>query len=115
MNSSNSTSFHHSFLGTKKAVNLSFNHKNKETADKLLLERQNVEVLIRKFNVKNAEVAALTEATQTQIDGVQRANAAVTGADYSQFSHEEKMQAGLLVNMTLTLAQMINKELELDD
>ena len=84
-------------------------------ADKLLLERQNVEVLIRKFNVKNAEVAALTEATQTQIDGVQRANAAVTGADYSQFSHEEKMQAGLLVNMTLTLAQMINKELELDD
>lgn len=91
------------------------NHKNKETADKLLLERQNVEVLIRKFNVKNAEVAALTEATQTQIDGVQRANAAVTGADYSQFSHEEKMQAGLLVNMTLTLAQMINKELELDD
>lgn len=92
-----------------------YNHKNKETADKLLLERQNVEVLIRKFNVKNAEVAALTEATQTQIDGVQRANAAVTGADYSQFSHEEKMQAGLLVNMTLTLAQMINKELELDD
>lgn len=91
------------------------NHKNKETADKLLLERQNVEVLIRKFNAKNAEVAALTEATQTQIDGVQRANAAVTGADYSQFSHEEKMQAGLLVNMTLTLAQMINKELELDD
>ena len=91
------------------------NHKNKETADKLLLERQNVEVLIRKFNVKNAEVAALTEATQTQIDGVQRANAAVTGADYSQFSHEEKMQAGLLVNMTLTLAQMINKELELHD
>lgn len=67
------------------------NHKNKETADKLLLERQNVEVLIRKFNAKNAEVAALTEATQTQIDGVQRANAAVTGADYSQFSHEEKM------------------------
>ena len=46
------------------------NHKNKETADKLLLERQNVEVLIRKFNAKNAEVAALTEATQTQIDGV---------------------------------------------
>lgn len=91
------------------------NHKNKETADKLLLERQNVEVLIRKFNAKNAEVAALTEATQTQIDGVQRANAAVTGSDYSQFSHEEKMQAGLLVNMTLTLAQMINKELELDD
>lgn len=94
---------------------ISINHKNKETADKLLLERQNVEVLIRKFNAKNAEVAALTEATQTQIDGVQRANAAVTGADYSQFSHEEKMQAGLLVNMTLTLAQMINKELELDD
>lgn len=98
-----------------KAVEDYNNHKNKETADKLLLERQNVEVLIRKFNVKNAEVAALTEATQTQIDGVQRANAAVTGADYSQFSHEEKMQAGLLVNMTLTLAQMINKELELDD
>lgn len=58
---------------------------------------------------------ALTETTQTQIDGVERANAAVTGTDYRQFTRDEKLQAGLLVNMTLTLAQMINKELDLND
>lgn len=91
------------------------NHKNKETADKLLGERQNVEKMIRKFNAKSAEIVALTETTQTQIDGVERANAAVTGTDYRQFTRDEKLQAGLLVNMTLTLAQMINKELDLND
>ena len=37
------------------------------------------------------------------------------GSDYSQFSKDEKIQAGLLVNSTLTLAQLINKELKLVD
>lgn len=90
-------------------------NKNKETADKLVGERRNVEEMIRRFNTMNAEVEALTDATQTQIDGVERANAAVTGTDYHLFSKDEKAQAGLLVNVTLTLARLINKELKLDD
>lgn len=70
--------------------------------------------MIRRFNAMNAEVGALIETTRTQVDGVERANAAVTGTDYSLFTRDERLQAGLLVNATLTLAQLINRELSLD-
>lgn len=90
-------------------------YKNKETAKKLIVERKNLEKIIRKFNTKNAEVKALMETTNTQITGVAKAEKALIGSDYSKFSKEEKIQAGLLVNSTLTLAQLINKELKLDD
>ncbi|MFV0362905.1 MAG: hypothetical protein ACK5LL_07435 [Suipraeoptans sp.] len=90
-------------------------HKNKETADKLIVERENLEKIIRKFNTMNSEVKALVETTNTQITGVTKAEKALIGSDYSQFFKDEKIQAGLLVNSTLTLAQLINKELKLDD
>ncbi|WP_270337708.1 hypothetical protein [Streptococcus infantarius] len=90
-------------------------HKNKETANKLIVERENLEKIIRKFNTMNSEVKALVETTNTQITGVTKAEKDLIGSDYSQFSKDEKIQAGLLVNSTLTLAQLINKELKLDD
>lgn len=91
------------------------NNKNKETANKLITERNNLEIIIRKFNNMNAEVKALIETTSTQITSISNTQKALTGSDYSQFSKEQKMQAGLLVNTTLTLAQLINKELKLND
>lgn len=90
-------------------------YKNKETANKLIVERENLEKIIRKFNTMNSEVKALVETTNTQIIGVTKAEKALIRSDYSQFSKDEKIQAGLLVNSTLTLAQLINKELKLDD
>ena len=90
-------------------------HKNKKTANKLITERENLEKIIRKFNNMNSKVTALVETTRTQIVGVSKAEKALIGSDYSQFSKDEKMQAGLLVNSTLTLAQLINKELKLND
>lgn len=90
-------------------------YKNKDTAKKLVLERENLEKIIRKFNTMNAEVKALIETTGTQIAGVVKAEKALIGSDYSQFSKDEKIQAGLLVNSTLTLAQLVNKELKLND
>lgn len=90
-------------------------HKNKETVNKLIVEGENLEKIIRKFNTMNSEVKALVETTNTQITGVTKAENALIGSDYSQFSKDEKIQAGLLVNSTLTLAQLINKELKLDD
>ena len=90
-------------------------HKNKETANKLIVERENLEKIIRKFNTMNSEVKALVETTNTQITGVIKAEKDLIGSDYSQFSKDEKIQAGLLVNSTLTLAQLIDKELKLDD
>ena len=94
---------------------LNASHKNKETANKLIVERENLEKIIRKFNTMNSEVKALVETTNTQITGVIKAEKDLIGSDYSQFSKDEKIQAGLLVNSTLTLAQLINKELKLDD
>lgn len=90
-------------------------YKNKEAAKKLIVERENLEKIIRKFNTMNSEVKALVETTKTQIIGVTKGEKALVGSDYSQFSKEEKIQAGLLVNSTLTLVQLINKELKLDD
>lgn len=90
-------------------------HKNKDTAQKLMTDRKKVEKTIRKFNNMNAEVEALTKSTRAQIDGVSEAQKAVTGNDYSHFSKDEKLQAGLLVNSTLTLAQLVNKEIKLND
>ncbi|MBI0906916.1 hypothetical protein [Streptococcus uberis] len=90
-------------------------HKNKGTANKLIVERENLEKIIRKFNTMNSEIKALVETTNTQITGVTKAEKDLIGSDYSQFSKDEKIQAGLLVNSTLTLAQLINKELKLDD
>lgn len=91
------------------------NHKNKEIANKLIGERENVEKIIRKFNFMNSEVEELVKTTNAQVIGVINAEKALIGNDYSQFSKDEKMQAGLLVNLTLTLAQLINRELKLDD
>lgn len=88
--------------------------KNKKTVNKLIAERENLENVIRKFNNMNSEVKALVETTSTQIIGVSKAEQALIGRDYSQFSKDEKLQAGLLVNSTLTLAQLINKELKLN-
>jgi hypothetical protein len=89
-------------------------HKNKKTANKLVAEKENLEKVIRKFNNMNAKVKALIGTTKTQVAGVSIAEKALIGLDYSQFSNDEKIQAGLLVNSTLTLAQLINKEIKLD-
>lgn len=88
--------------------------KNKQTANELLVERENIEKIIRKFSRMNHEVKALFKTTKNQISGVTETYRALNGSDYNQFSKEEKLQAGLLVNSTLTLAQLINKELKLD-
>lgn len=90
-------------------------HKNKETAEKLINEKENLEAIIRKFNAKNVEIKALIDTTVTQINGVIKAEKELVGDDYSLFTEEEKLKAAILVNSTLSLAQLINKELKLND
>lgn len=90
-------------------------HKNKETADNLVLERENIEKIIRRFNSMNFEINALKAVTTRQTSGVISVKHTLKGTDYKQFTKEEKFQAGLLVNSTLTLSKLINKELKLDE
>lgn len=89
--------------------------KNRKTAEKLVGERKKLETITRNFNTKNAEVEALFETTELQIDGVEKSIKALTGRDYRKLTKEEKLQAGMLVNNALTLAQLVNKELNLND
>lgn len=90
-------------------------HKNEKTAKAASEERLNVEQAIRKFNSMNAEIKALINITHRQMKGVYDLNKQLKKDDYNMLSDNEKIQAGILVNSTLTLAELINKEVKLDD
>lgn len=90
-------------------------NKNKEMAAQLISERQNLEVILRKFEGKTYEANSLAKVTQTQQNSLQILNKQIVKTDYSTFNEEEKLQAGVLVNSAYALAELINKELSLDD
>lgn len=90
-------------------------HKNEKTAKVAAEERINVERVIRKFNRMNAEINSLIDVTHSQMKGVYDLNKILKKNDYNKLTDEEKLQAGVLVNSTLTLAELINKEVKLDD
>ena len=57
----------------------------------------------------------MAKVTQTQQNSLQILNKQIVKTDYSTFNEEEKLQAGVLVNSAYALAELINKELSLDD
>lgn len=96
------------------ASGLYASNKNKETARSLNADRRHIEKTIRKVNNMNVEVNELLGVTRTQVNGVIKAEKELLGNDFKKFSSDQKAQAGMLVNSTLSLAQLINKELNLD-
>lgn len=96
------------------ASGLYASNKNKETARSLNADRRHIEKIIRKVNNMNVEVNELLGVTRTQVNGVIKAEKELLGNDFKKFSSDQKAQAGMLVNSTLSLAQLINKELNLD-
>lgn len=90
-------------------------HKNKVEAEKLVTERVNVENMIRKFEIMINQVIYTIEETMIQMKGVSAVEKQLVGDDYNLFTSDEKMKAGILVNSTLGLVQLINKELDRDD
>lgn len=91
------------------------NHKNEKAAKAAAEERLNLEKAIQVFNGFNAEVNALINITHKQMKCVYDINKQLKQSDYNTLSNNEKIQAGVLVNSTLTLAELINKEVNLDD
>ncbi|MFD1433201.1 hypothetical protein [Lacticaseibacillus yichunensis] len=89
--------------------------KNKSEAGKLVAQRLDLEKASVNIARLIEEVADLNVVTERQRTAVREANKAVTGTDYASFTHDEKAQAGLLVNATLTLAQLVNKEMALHE
>lgn len=89
-------------------------NKNKKAAEEADSERRNIEVVTRKFKNMNTEIRHLRETTITQSNGITEILKEIPGNNYSQLTGDEKLKLGTLVNTTLTLAQLINKELKLD-
>ena len=91
------------------------NRKNEEVAKEAIEEQKKVELLARQLKEKVIEVTELIELTEKQTEGIYLANLSLTGMDYSLFTDDEKYQAGALVNSTLSLTAMVNKEIRINE
>ena len=91
------------------------NRKNEEVAKEAIEEQKKVELLARQLKEKVIEVTELIELTGKQTEGIYLANLSLTGMDYSLFTDDEKYQAGALVNSTLSLTAMVNKEIRINE
>ncbi|WP_062078786.1 hypothetical protein [Demequina globuliformis] len=88
--------------------------KNKRAASDADVQRKEIEEAIRRFDRVDAEIHALTELTDTQVQKISSLKRRVPTADYVAFSDEEKALAAALVNGNLTLAQLVNREITVD-
>ena len=91
------------------------NRNNEEAAKEAMEEQKKVELLARQLKEKVIEVTELIELTEKQTEGIYLANLSLTGMDYSLFTEDEKYQAGALVNSTLSLTAMVNKEIRINE
>lgn len=91
------------------------NRKNEEVAKEAIEEQKKIELLARQLKEKVIEVTELIELTEKQTEGIYLANLSLTGMDYSLFTEDEKYQAGALVNSTLSLTAMVNKEIRINE
>lgn len=87
--------------------------KNKETSEKIAKEKIELEEVIRRYENMIQEIKQLIEITERQANEIEQLNKLVKGSDYLSFTDEEKKQAGFLVNSTLTLSKIINKEVDM--
>ena len=91
------------------------NKKNEEVAKEALDEQKKIELLIRQTEKSIIDITELINLIEKQTEGIYLANLSLIGIDYSIFTEEEKYQAGSLVNSTLSLTEMINKEIKVND
>lgn len=91
-------------------VGVAASKKNKQAANEADAQRKEIEEAIRRFDRVNAEIEALKELTETQMEKVSALKGRVPSTDYVSFTDDEKKLAAALVNANLTLAQLINRE-----
>lgn len=91
------------------------NFKNDEAIKEATEQRKKVEFLIKSTQKSNEEIKKMIEFTKKQILELSELNKNFTGNDYSLFTDNEKYLAGILVNSTLSLAQLVNKEIVVDE
>lgn len=95
-------------------VGVAASKKNKQAANEADTQRKEIEEAIRRFDRVNAEIEALKELTETQVGKVSALQGQVPSIDYVSFTDDEKKLAAALVNANLTLAQLINREIDVN-
>lgn len=95
-------------------VGVAASKKNKQAANEADTQRKEIEEAIRRFDRVNAEIEALKELTETQVGKVSALQDQVPSIDYVSFTDDEKKLAAALVNANLTLAQLINREIDVN-
>lgn len=95
-------------------VGVAASKKNKQAANEADAQRKEIEQAIRRFDRVNAEVEALKELTETQVGKVSALKGRVPRADYVSFTDDDKKLAAALVNANLTLARLINREIDVN-
>ena len=91
------------------------NKKNEEVAKEAFDEQKKIELLIRQTKKSIIDITELINLIEKQTEGIYLANLSLIGMNYSLFTEDEKYQAGALVNATLSLTAMINKEIKINE
>ena len=91
------------------------NRKNEEVAKEAFDEQKKIELLIRQTKKSIIDITELINLIEKQEEGIYLANLSLIGMNYSLFTEDEKYQAGALVNATLSLTAMINKEIKINE
>ena len=91
------------------------NRKNEEVAKEAFDEQKKIELLIRQTKKSIIDITELINLIEKQEEGIYLANLSLIGMNYSLFTEDEKYQAGALVNSTLSLTAMINKEIKINE
>ena len=103
-------------LGLSSTVGTSIfaNNKNKKITKELVEERNNLALVRKKTNLASLEIESLISIIETQTKGLLLLNQHIKKRNYIDFTEQEKIQAGLLVNSALTLAELLNKEVSIN-
>ena len=91
------------------------NRKNEEVAKEAFDEQKKIELLIRQTKKSIIDITELINLIEKQEEGIYLANLSLIGMNYSLFTEDEKYQAGALVNSTISLTAMINKEIKINE
>ena len=87
-------------------------HKNKKIADEAIAEAKKITIAGAEINEASAKIQHLTHETillMHNLRDMAQENRTLRGANYLELSEDEQYQLGTMVNITLALAEMLNK------
>lgn len=97
---------------TTAASAIALGHKNKQIADKAIEEAKKITIAGAEVNETSTKIQHLVDETVMLMDDLRdmtQVNRTLKGANYLELSGDEQYRLGIMVNNTLTLAELLNK------